>query len=944
MCHIIYHESIYDIYIYFQVKSTLKIYQNENRRKELKKIIFILMLAWMPLSAAPLMHPYNLDFEEGTPGSMPRGWLIPEYAVSKSYGAMITETEVKSGKYCLELSRFAEFKDSVYGSVMQSVEAKPYRGKIVKFGAWVRAEISGPVGSAHLWLIEYLPGDNIRFYDLMENQPIVTNTWEYYEITADISEEADYINFGLMLKGNGKAWIDGAKFDITNDDNTGLTPPKKLSSRENANLSAFAKLYGYARYFSPARESLSLDWDKFAIYGIRQIENAADDKELRKILNDIFLPINPAIKIFDPKLPPEDYYYPSKPANAINDAAIAWLHLGSPAVPESKLMSSKPVNVYQSLRASEGAAVQLIDVSAYGGKKINFRIKAKADLIAPNGRAEIRLFPETADKKTDVAELIKIANIKVNKWKEYSLETTLPKNAMGLRLGLILTGDGTVNFDNASLTIIDNGKEIMAALRNPNFDEDMPGKLTRGWRFLPSSETSGYKAEIVTTDKKGGKELQISSDINSVIKLPMPGEMFMTNLNEKIRIALPVCLYTDYDGTLPHSGNAEELYKNINEFKFRNGRDRYTRLAVLIEAWNIFKLFNLYSHDNAAWDELLAKLIEKASSDRNDRDFLLTLQMLASKLNDSQSRVWLSGENFYYGLPFLMKWKGDKLVVTQVHSSCTDVKPGYIISSINGTDAKKYLDSLGQYISSANQPRKYLRAIAGLRTGVENSPVRMELINNEVKTTSHEFRRNVFLNDLNEERLPAASMIRDGIYYIDLTRINDHGFFELIDTLSKAKGIILDLRGSTSVSEHVLGFFIKEPIKSEAWKIPVFLRPDKPAEFYKSIEINIKARGKLADASVVFLQDERTIGFSEELISLVRDYKIGKIIGSPGAGTAGELSSFSLGDNYGFSMTAIKGVDRNGNDIYGTGIKPTFDMNSVIEKDETLQLAFELLY
>ena len=55
------------------------------------------------------------------------------------------------------------------------------------------------------------------------------------------------------------------------------------------NLRAFAKLYGYVKYFHPSDEASKVDWDIFAIHGVREVKAAADSEELRYILEDLFL-------------------------------------------------------------------------------------------------------------------------------------------------------------------------------------------------------------------------------------------------------------------------------------------------------------------------------------------------------------------------------------------------------------------------------------------------------------------------------------------------------------------------------------------------------------------------------------------------------------------------------------------------------------------------------
>jgi hypothetical protein len=247
------------------------IFERYNQEKNLKQIFLVLLNLILPLVvySQPLMHPFNLDFEEGEPGRLPRGWSMPSYAINLEYSANLTEYNSKSGKYNLELYRYKEYKDNIYGSVMQSIDASAYRGKTVKFGAWLRAEIDGPKGSAHLWIIEYLPEDDVGYYDMMEDRPVVANEWKYYEISFYVNENAQYLNFGVMLKGNGKAWVDGASFEVL-DKPKNYAPPKVLTQREKENLFAFAKLYSYVRYFNPASEAMDANWDEIAIEGAKK--------------------------------------------------------------------------------------------------------------------------------------------------------------------------------------------------------------------------------------------------------------------------------------------------------------------------------------------------------------------------------------------------------------------------------------------------------------------------------------------------------------------------------------------------------------------------------------------------------------------------------------------------------------------------------------------------
>ncbi|PWJ42904.1 S41 family peptidase [Sediminitomix flava] len=63
-------------------------------------------------------------------------------------------------------------------------------------------------------------------------------------------------------------------------------------------LKAFAKLYGYVKYFHPSEEASKVDWEKFSIYGAEKVESCNSDTELLASLQELFHPIAPSIKIY----------------------------------------------------------------------------------------------------------------------------------------------------------------------------------------------------------------------------------------------------------------------------------------------------------------------------------------------------------------------------------------------------------------------------------------------------------------------------------------------------------------------------------------------------------------------------------------------------------------------------------------------------------------------
>ncbi len=83
----------------------------------------------------------------------------------------------------------------------------------------------------------------------------------------------------------------------------------KLSCQDKiSKLYSLGKIYGYVRYFYPSIEADSINWDKFLIYALKEIENTPSEKLNSKLLA-LFAPIAPAIKFSNRPFP--DNFFPN---------------------------------------------------------------------------------------------------------------------------------------------------------------------------------------------------------------------------------------------------------------------------------------------------------------------------------------------------------------------------------------------------------------------------------------------------------------------------------------------------------------------------------------------------------------------------------------------------------------------------------------------------------
>jgi len=75
------------------------------------------------------------------------------------------------------------------------------------------------------------------------------------------------------------------------------------ADREAENLAAFARMYGYVRFFYPGDQAVSIDWDKFALLGAQAVRSAPDDDSLQSALIRLFQPIAPTIQVTRSRVP-----------------------------------------------------------------------------------------------------------------------------------------------------------------------------------------------------------------------------------------------------------------------------------------------------------------------------------------------------------------------------------------------------------------------------------------------------------------------------------------------------------------------------------------------------------------------------------------------------------------------------------------------------------------
>jgi DNA-binding winged helix-turn-helix (wHTH) protein len=159
--------------------------------------------AHRPLSR-PLAH-FGVDDYWEKDGSTPA-----------SYEAGLDTHTIYNGQLTACLRSKESVAGDYFGALSQFFPAGEYRGKRVRFGAFVKSE--GVRDWAGLWMrVDNLQGS--AAFDNMQDRPIKGTTgWQHYSVVLDVPLDATGLVYGVLLAGSGTIWLGSAKFEAVGTD------------------------------------------------------------------------------------------------------------------------------------------------------------------------------------------------------------------------------------------------------------------------------------------------------------------------------------------------------------------------------------------------------------------------------------------------------------------------------------------------------------------------------------------------------------------------------------------------------------------------------------------------------------------------------------------------------------------------------------------------------
>jgi C-terminal processing protease CtpA/Prc len=705
-----------------------------------------------------------------------------------------------------------------------------------------------------------------------------------------------------------------------------------------ANLHAFARLYGVVRWFHASDAAATIDWDRFAVEGVRRVIDAPDTRSLRVRLGELFAPLAPTVCIVSAgeACPDQPALHPS---STVGLDMVFWQHqgYGDSVFPTSNsTYVSKRRHRDRSVRvptSSPAALSQSVDAIPYRGAIVRLRGRVRA---AHHGQGRLWL---RVDRGTEQAFYDDMAKRPVlsDVWTSAEITTTIDAAATEIVFGEMMSGTGVTWYDDLELSVqAADGAWTPIAIQNGDFESADP---LQGW----TAGTAHHKGDeanygwSVAVDHDHPASGTASLRIEHATKLltqelfddaPSPGEIVDIELGSGLRARVPISLYSKDGHTLGDDPQVARA-RQATSVSGVTGFDVIAEAADVIVLWNVLEHFWPYWNDvSVDWHAQLDAALNDALDDRDVDDHVMTLKRLAAAAPDGHMYSTCPGQSERASPPFAVELIEGQVVVTA--SADANVERGDVIVSIDGQPATRLL-AIEEALASGSPQSRRFDGLARLGRGPLDArlALRVRRGGGDVDVTVARTARVVS----EEPSRPAIERLEDGVYYVDLSRVPMPALDEQMNQLATAPAVVFDLRGRPNGNQQILSHLLTNADTANAWMaVPRLIRPDRaamPASWMTSgwhlqvLQPHIAGR-------VAFITNAAAISYTESVMGIVDHYHLGAIVGSATSGANGDVAQVMEPSGCTTIFTARRVTKLDGSRHHLVGTLPTIPASRTI--------------
>lgn len=370
------------------------------------------------------------------------------------------------------------------------------------------------------------------------------------------------------------------------------------------------------------------------------------------------------------------------------------------------------------------------------------------------------------------------------------------------------------------------------------------------------------------------------------------------------------------------------------------------RLADIVVSWNVYRHFYPYWQEvGGDWDTQLEPLLGAVDAPATREVQRDSLRHLVALVQDGHGFVY-DPHRPVGGLPLLLEPIGDALVV--VASADPAVKAGDRVVSINGVDFNAWAMKAMSLVSGSPPWRRWQLAGA-LNAGPLGTTVSMGL-----ERDGHTFAITLAYEKQTYKLLPPKpdpiTSLKDGVWYVDITRASEQDLNDHLDQFSRARALIVDLRGYPTPKTGIwlLQHVLTKSEQARWMHIPKYDGPFDQPVGYDDIGWNLTPTSPHITGKIIVLTNGRAISQAESILGYFADLHLATIVGSPSAGTNGDVQNFYTPSGYRITFTSLRVTRHDGvTPFHLRGVTPDVAVSPTLQdiragRDAVLEKALKL--
>lgn len=448
------------------------------------------------------------------------------------------------------------------------------------------------------------------------------------------------------------------------------------------------------------------------------------------------------------------------------------------------------------------------------------------------------------------------------------------------------------------------------------------------------------------------KEIKLSADLNWTSNTDFLGTELSEILNAVKNSARPPNNY--YVDFVIGIGNPN--FKNENTYSNLSFDDDGIKLVGLFRYWNMIQYYFPYRNlIDENWDEVLKTFIPKIVSADDELSYKLTLLELIGKISDTHANIWGNDKtlNRFWGLksaPIEVNIINGKVVVTKVYDELdekADIKPGDIITHINGAATEKLIDEKIKYCPASNLPTNF-RDVSRILLRTNNDflqlTVQRDESSNNIKIDCLDFYKIKY----GENKTPSHKILENNIGYVFPGSLKKGEIDSIMSVLANTNGLIIDFRcyPSDFIVFSLGKYLMPEPTKFVKFSVGSMVNP---GEFIFTQPLLVgENRIDYYKNKIVIIINELTQSSAEYHTMAFRVAPNAIVLGSNTAGADGNVSTIILPGNIHTLISGIGVYYPDGTETQRVGIIPDIEMKPTIKgirngEDELLDKAIEII-